>query len=601
MAAAPPLRLATAIFVVGAMVAALSPGAATASVGGTSSESTAGASFKRGYDDYLTRSGNRGYDVRQYRVALVYDAKSHGISSATAVVAAKATSALRVFSLDAKDGLAVASVEVNGRAATFRQRAGKLIVSGFGTIAASDRFASRIRYSAKPRPLTDPSGRGKYGWLKTPGGSVTYSEPDGTSTWIPSNDVFYDKAKWRVAITTPKGLLGVSTGKPVRISRSGDGRVRSVWRMDVPIQPYAQVVTVDAFNYRRGRIAGIPSFTAVARSAPVSVRTMVKRTAAAIKWLTLRLGKYPFPSTGSIVVSGGDSAMETAGRPTYSPQSDYVSRSTIVHEQAHQWFGNTLTARSARDMWLHEGFATYLENVATAERSGRSLDDIVHEQYVVDGWAQRRHGQFQRVPLNDPTPKFLLETTPYFRGQAAVHALRSELGAATFWRVLRDLGSGSLGPSTTTNDTVARISALSGVSAEPWADEWVRSTGYQRLPVDPSRRQVLTEIGTELLRAAANWSAVRRGTVVAGLRKAITSHSPMNHLIIDSARKVKVGGKTHWLADFHTTPSPLYPGEYRSCLVFNPSGPGIFRAAWLAKQPISSNFRANTLTPAPCP
>ena len=146
--------------------------------------------------------------------------------------------------------------------------------------------------------------------------------------------------------------------------------------------------------------------------------------------------------------------METAGRPTYSSGSWNTSQATVLHEQAHQWFGNTLTAASARDIWLHEGFATYLENVETAQRTGRQLGDIVHEQYVWDGWGKRWRGQFGRVSLREPTMRYLLNTTPYYRGQAALHALRTELGDDLFWRVLRGLGQQPSGRNYTTQQVI---------------------------------------------------------------------------------------------------------------------------------------------------
>jgi aminopeptidase N len=441
-------------------------------------------------DPYLAPSGNPGIDVQDYDVSLAYQRSTGGIKRATATLRITAENDLSSFSLDARAGLRIRNVKVAGKPAVFRHENRKLQISEFAPVPAGKTFRTTIRYAGKPRPIKDKSGRGVYGWLRTPGGSVTFTEPTGTSAWVPCNDVFFDKATWRMRITTPTGLLGVSTGKFLGI-RKRAGSTTSEWRMNTPIQPYIQTVAVDRFKYSDQSIAGLPAFTAVAKGSGSSVAEMRRKTAAAIRWLRPKLGPYPFESTGAIVVSGLESAMETAGRPTYSPGAYFTSRATVVHEQAHMWFGNLLTARQAQDMWLHEGFATYLENVEVAERKGRRLANIVHEQYVQDGWFRGFHGQFQRVSLADPSPRYLLNSTPYFRGQAAVHALRHELGDEMFWRVLRELVDLPPGTSTSTAAVIEQAEEISGQDLSDWAQTWVYSTGYQQLPERPSHQQVL--------------------------------------------------------------------------------------------------------------
>lgn len=560
--------------------------------------STKGASV--GADPYLRPSGNGGYDVKSYKVKLTYDAKSHGIASARVLVRARALQRLTKFSLDARPGLSIRKVLVNGKQARFRHSKQKLRISNFGSVRSGSVLKTRVFYRGRPKPLRDKSGRGLYGWLRTKGGVVTYNEPDGTSTWVPSNDVFYDKAVWTMDVTVPRGLLAVSTGKLLKKRRIKSGATRTVWKTRTPIQSYAQVLAIDDFSYRRGRIAGIPSFVAVSKHAKVSVATMTRRTRHAIKWLTARLGKYPYPETGAIVVSGGDSAMETVGRPTYSADRYYTSQATVVHEQAHQWFGNLITARFAKDMWLHEGFATYLENVEVARRRGRSLDDIVHGQYVTDGWGRGSHGQFQAVPLADPTPRYLLNSTVYFRGQAAVHALRSELGDATFWSALRKLVSIRHGQSTDTAAVVQRLETITGKNLSDWANTWLYSTGYQQLPKAPTHRQVVRELGEPLLDAASEWSWWPRGSAGNALRRAITSYSPMNQLVIDKTRSKGSGRSRIIYVDFSTKTSPLYPRAYRSCLAFRPKSRAMKFGTYAGVE-FSANFRKNTFTTSACP
>lgn len=551
-----------------------------------------------GTDPYLAPSGNGGYDAINYDVDLTYNAGNHGIADAKVVLTARASQRLRSFSLDAREGLRVRSVVVNGRKASYHHRSRKLVVDGFGGVAAGARFSVTTRYHGDPKPVADLSGRGKYGWLATDGGSVTFTEPAGTSAWLPSNDVFYDKATWRMRLTAPKGRLGVSTGKLLGIN-TRKGRTVSRWVMRTPIQPYTQAVVFDRFDYSTKPIAGIPAFTAVARRANVTVEDMRERTETAIKWLVPRLGKYPFPSTGAIVVSGADSAMETAGRPTYSPDPWNVSQATVLHEQVHQWFGNRLTARNARDIWLHEGFATYLENVATAQRRGSSLDDLVHSQYVYDGWGNRFHGQFGKVPLNEPTRRYLLNTTPYYRGQAALHALRAQLGDTMFWKVLRHLADVPAGQTSSTNAVINRAEEFSGRDLSGWATKWISSVQPQRLPVAPSHRQVLRELGPEILNAAGDfvWNPSRN--VLAAMRRAQRNWSPLNQLDVVRVATAKSGKRTRYFVEFQAKVGALYPKPYRSCFVFERNNDAVLAGALLGVR-LSTHYEQNRFTPKAC-
>lgn len=551
-------------------------------------------------DPYLAPSGNAGIDVQHYDVSLTYQRATGGIKRATATLRILANEDLDSFSLDARGGLRFRKVEVAGQPVRFRHSGRKLNVSEFAPVSAGETFRTKITYRGKPRPIKDKSGRGVYGWLRTPGGSVTFTEPTGTSAWIPCNDVFFDKATWRTRITTPSGLLGVSTGKFLGLRKSA-GKVTSRWHTSTPIQPYIQTVAVDRFRYSDKSIAGIPAFTAVAKGSGSSVAEMRRRTSAAIQWLRPKLGPYPFESTGAIVVSGLESAMETAGRPTYSAGSYFTSRATVLHEQAHMWFGNLLTARLARDMWLHEGFATYLENVEVAERRGLRLANIVHDQYVQDGWYRGFHGQFDRVPLADPSPRYLLNSTPYYRGQAAVHVLRHRLGDEMFWRVLRELVNIPPGTTTTTAAVIQRAEEISGQDLSEWSKTWVYTTGYQQLPELPTHHQVLRELGPSLLDAAAEFVWRDSGkSAEKYLAAARRNFAPTNQLQLDEVRKEGSGRKAKYFVDFQTLPGPLYPKTYASCFVFSPDNLDIVLGSYLGVK-ISDNPRINHFSVGACP
>src|SRR5690606_396723 len=97
-------------------------------------------------------------------------------------------------------------------------------------------------------------------------------------------------------------------------------------------------------------------------------------------WLEQHLGPYPFDSFGIVVVDG-ESGMETQTMVTLGDTEYSLSAAVVVHEAAHQWYGDTVTPADWSDVWMNEGMAMYLQGMWEAEQAGRPVTD------VLDTWA----------------------------------------------------------------------------------------------------------------------------------------------------------------------------------------------------------------------
>jgi aminopeptidase N len=392
------------------LVLALLGGGCSGGVGGTP-----GAGGLR--DPYFPGLGNGGYDVTHYGLELDVDPAA-GRLRGTATITARATQDLSAFHLDLA-GLDVESATVEGRPAAVN-RAGKELTIRPGA-AVEDRmrkgrtFTTVVRYSGSPQAITDADGE-QEGWLRTADGAVALGEPTGSMAWFPGNHHPSDKAAYDIKITVPEPLTAVSNGELVS-RRTENGRTAYRWRTAEPMASYLATVAVGRFTTRESVTPdGIRLFTAVDPESAAASEDVLARIPAVLKWSAGKFGPYPFTSAGAIVERTGDSAyaLETQNRPVFPGPPDTA---LLVHELAHQWFGNSVTPETWRDMWLNEGFATYAEWLWAADHEDVPVGESFREAYEDDAnWAFPPAGPPAALDLSDPPV--------YGRGAMVVHRVR---------------------------------------------------------------------------------------------------------------------------------------------------------------------------------
>ncbi|MEU6127328.1 M1 family metallopeptidase [Streptomyces sp. NPDC047123] len=386
-------------------------------------------------DPYFPRLGNTGYDVRHYGLTLGYDPGSRHLTG-TAVITARATKHLSSFHLDL-EGLDVSGITVGGKAARFRRAGQELTVRPADEIERGDTFRTTVRYSGTPRTITDKDGA-EEGWLPTADGALALGEPAGSMAWFPGNHHPSDKASYDVAITVPQGLQAVSNGEPAG-ETTKNGRTTFSWHTAEPMASYVATVAIGRFEMRTSKTAdGLPVITAVDPTQAAASKKVLAKIPDILKWSAYNFGPYPFSSSGAIVDREGDAgyALETQNRPVFPGAPD---TGTLVHELAHQWFGDSVTPRTWRDMWLNEGFATYAEWLYEEDHGGdsaqRTFDALYDGDYYEDDDDNEAIWAF---PPARPTDAAVISDAPvYDRGAMVVHKIRQAVGDDAFYDIVQ--------------------------------------------------------------------------------------------------------------------------------------------------------------------
>ena len=425
----------------------------------------AGATGLEPPDVYFPQLGNAGYDVARYELDLRVDASANRLDGTATITATNtAAAALGSFHLDL-DGLEVDAVTVDGTEAATERADGELQVTPATAVDEDAEFVVEVAYGGVPEPI-DSAALGLVGWRQTDDGDATFvaSEPEGASTWFPVNDHPLDKAAFTFRITVDEGLGVAANGVLDERLPNADGTTTWVWEMADPMASYLATVVVDdlVIDERPGP-DGVILRDVYPRDLAERARPTFARHGEMLELLTDRFGPYPFAAYGAVVIDTSlGFALETQTLSIFDRGLGLAGpggfgEEIVVHELAHQWYGNSVSVASWQDMWLNEGFATYAQWLWT-EHTGRATAD----ERAAESADRLRATGAGDLPPGDPGPDRLFAPSVYERGALTLHAVRRAIGDEAFFTVLRRWAAEHRDANATTEELIALTVEVSG-------------------------------------------------------------------------------------------------------------------------------------------
>ncbi len=392
--------------------------------------------------------------------------------------------------LDLYANLAINRILFDGAPLTYIRDLNAVFVDFPLTLAAGREYAIDVDYSGTPLETgrfggiafrTDPSGRP---WINTA------CEGEGASIWWPNKDQWRDEPEgMELSVAIPNDLVDVSNGKFVGKTDLGDGYTRWDWRIHYPINSYNVSLNIGNYVHFADRLGDLPLDFFVLPGSLDKARRQFAQAKPMLEAYLKFFGDYPFEKDGYKLIEVPYSGMEHQSAVTYGNRfaNGYLERDwtgvgvslkfdfIIIHESAHEWFGNAVSAADVSDMWIQEGWATYLEALYVEHVFGYA--DAL--KYV--------NGYKAKVRNLEPiiTQRGIHRTPPgdqYFKGALFLHTLRSVVGDdARWWGLVRGIYQHFKYRNIMSEDLVRFVNAQLGQDLTPLFDQYLRRAAIPTL------------------------------------------------------------------------------------------------------------------------
>jgi aminopeptidase N len=431
-------------------------------------------------------------DVEHYRFALTLTDSSDRITGeATVRLRLLQANVVRV-TLDLADmrdarqgrGMQVISVMRGASALKFEHAADRLVITLDGQLAAGALIELVVRYAGIPADglQIKPNQHNDRAFFSD-------NWPNKGHHWLPMIDHIADKATMEMDVTAPSHYQVISNGRRMEQTDDLRGNRRTVWRESVPIAPWLYALGVAHFAVQHvGDYNGIPIETWVfTQQREAGFHDFAVPTRDALAFYSEWIGPYSYEKLVNVQSNSVSGGMEAASAIFYSAGSVAGTRpvrwrNVVIHEIAHQWFGNAVTESDWNEVWLSEGFATYFTLLFIEHAYGR--DEFA---------AGLRDSRRAVIAFDDKTPDYrvihanltdMADVTTrmiYEKGSWTLHMLRQEIGDERFWAGIREYHARFRDRNTTTAEFRAVMERASGKNLEAFFSHWLYRGGIPRL------------------------------------------------------------------------------------------------------------------------
>ncbi len=398
-------------------------------------------------------------------------------------------------------GMTVSGVQSNGRSLVFRHEGDVLYIELPETSKNAQRSAYTVSYHGVPATGLKIANN-KYG------DRTFFSDnwPDKGRNWLPLVDHPYDKATCEFIVIAPAHYQVVSNGLRVEETDLKEGNRLTHWKQSVPIATWLYTLGVARFAVQR-----VDEFDHKSIETWVYYQDREKGfydfaepTKKVLEFYSSYVGPFAYEKLANIQSNSVSGGMEAASAILYSENSvvgdrNVRWRNVVIHEIAHQWFGNAVTEYDWDDVWLSEGFATYFTLLFIEHYYGRDeflkgLEDS--KKKVSDFYLKNPDYRIVHDNLTDMSKVTSSQT--YQKGSWVLHMLRGVMGTENFWKGIRSYYTEFMNANANTADFRKEMEEASGMDLNFFFEQWLYKPGTLSLKgdwrFDSKKKELLIEL-----------------------------------------------------------------------------------------------------------
>jgi aminopeptidase N len=455
-------------------------------------------------DEPFARS--RDYDLQHSKIALRFDVDlrkvigdvTHNISIL------KGTNRIWFDSV----GLQIQSVLLNKSVAKFESKEDKLIIPLATPAKPGDKFEVEIKYEGKTTkgayfilPDKDYPDRPKQIW--------TQGESEDTRYYLPTYDYPNDRLTTETVLTVPSAWITVANGKLLSVKDAGAGMKTWTWQESLPSSTYLITVVAGEFDEVKDVWRGKPVTYYAPKGRGDRLRINYGRTPQMLEYFSKTLGvdypweKYAQAMVDDFVAGGMENSSATTNtssslvHPKLAPEYTTGQDPLISHELGHQWFGDLVTCKDWGNIWLNEGFATFMETMWSEHYFPK--DQSEYERWSnIQEWFEQTNLWAKPLVRHDFDDSSEFDGNAYGKGGLVLHMLRHQLGDDAFYRGLKRYLDTNRGKNVVTADLVKAIEDETHINVDQFFTQWVYGAGAPKFDLsygyDDSKHEIVLKV-----------------------------------------------------------------------------------------------------------
>lgn len=449
------------------------------------------------------RQERTAFDVLKYNLWVDVDIENQNIKGHNKINF-KTLERMPRMQLDLFENMAIDSIVYRNKKLKYNREYNAVFIDFKSPVRKNSTDSLVVYYSGKPKAANNPPWDGGFIFTTDKDGYPWVSlavQGIGASLWYPNKDTQSDKPEEaEIHVATPAGLMNVSNGQFMGKEELDNGKTLWSWKVNYPINNYNLVLNIGKFAHFEDQFENLAMDYYVKPYHLEAAKTQFEQAKSMMSCFYEKFGEYPFVNDGYKVVETPFLGMENQSAISYGNDfrngylGDDLSKTGVglkwdfilIHESAHEWYGNSITAADIADMWIHEAFTTWAEAV-----------------YIECQWGKKEAVKYlkgtQKTRVKNDTPIIghygvNKEGSPdmYSKGANMIHTLRSIVNDdEKWWKIIRKFNADFKYKITNTDEVVAFFAKeIEGLNVSEFFDQYLKHTTLPVLEIQSDKNRI---------------------------------------------------------------------------------------------------------------